>query len=449
VDPSFDPVVPQGYQVLAHGIGGARDLPIPLPLTISAAVAALTISFTVLALAWRTPRFEDASDRPAPTWLTAIADSTALRLALRALGFAVFGFSLAAAVFGKDTLINPFFGLFYVVLWVGIVPLSVAFGSFYKSVSPVRTLHALFAKVSGSDPGSGLLDYPAWLGRWPAALGLFAFVWLELVYPNSNMLGSVRLWFAAYVAVMIVGGALFGDRFFENADPFEVYSTLAGHLSFFARRDGRLVLISPMAHLGQVTPTPGLVAVVGVLFGSTAFDSFKDSTVWLTRTQSWDVSPLLLNNLALLVFCLAVMLLFALATVLTGVHDGQQRWLLPRHYAHSIMPIVVGYITAHYLTYLVSESQQTLIQASDPLSTGANWFGTANWQVNYWLSYHSQLVADIKVAGVVIGHVLGVVAAHDRAIALLPKRHQLTGQLPLLFVMVGFTISGLYLLFAA
>ena len=37
-----------GYDVLAHGIGGAKDLPIPTELTIAGAVAALTISFTVL-----------------------------------------------------------------------------------------------------------------------------------------------------------------------------------------------------------------------------------------------------------------------------------------------------------------------------------------------------------------------------------------------------------------
>ncbi len=44
------------------------------------------------------------------------------------------------------------------------------------------------------------------------------------------------------------------------------------------------------------------------------------------------------------------------------------------------------------------------------------------------------------------GHVLGVIAAHDRALRLLPRRDQLTGQLPLLIVMVGYTLSGLYLL---
>ena len=437
------------YDLYAHGIGGAKDLPIPPELAIAGAVAALTVSFTVLIVAWRKPRLAQATGRPVPASLEAVADSRALAVGLRVLGLAVFVFALAAAVFGKDSLINPFFGMFYVVLWVGMVPLSVAFGPFYKAVSPVRTINALFARVSGSDPDQGLYEYPSWLGRWPAALGLYAFVWMELVYPFSNQLGPVRLWFAAYVAVMLVGGALFGNRFYENADPFEVYSSLAGHLSVFARQDGKLVLLSPMAHLARVPSSPGLVAVVGVLFGSTAFDSFKDSTAWLTRTQSVEVSQLLLDNIALFVFCAAVAGLFGLATALTGVHEGQLRRLLPAAYAHSMVPIIVGYITAHYLTYLVSEGQQTLAQASDPFSTGADWFGTADLTVNYWLSYHGTLVACIKVAGVVIGHVLGVVAAHDRAIELLPKRHQLTGQLPLLFVMVGFTISGLYLLFAA
>ena len=53
------------------------------------------------------------------------------------------------------------------------------------------------------------------------------------------------------------------------------------------------------------------------------------------------------------------------------------------------------------------------------------------------------------MAAVTLGHIVGVVAAHDRAIKLLPARHQLTGQLPLLVGMVAFTVGGLYLLFAA
>ncbi|MBA3781459.1 MAG: hypothetical protein H0X12_06335, partial [Nocardioides sp.] len=104
---------------------------------------------------------------------------------------------------------------------------------------------------------------------------------------------------------------------------------------------------------------------------------------------------------------------------------------------------------AHYLTYFVEQGQITLIQMSDPLSRGDNLLGTGNWSVNFWLSFHPTFLANSKVVGVVIGHVLGVIAAHDRAVKLLPPRHQLTGQLPLLFTMVGFTVGGLYLLFAA
>ena len=118
-------------------------------------------------------------------------------------------------------------------------------------------------------------------------------------------------------------------------------------------------------------------------------------------------------------------------------------------FAHSIVPIVAGYIFAHYLTYLVEVGQQTLIQASDPLSNGSNWFGTAGWSVNYAISYHPTALATTKVLAVVLGHVVGVIAAHDRALTVLPEKHRITGQLPLLVAMVAFTVGGLYLLFAA
>ncbi|MGB0101416.1 MAG: hypothetical protein WBP61_14155, partial [Nocardioides sp.] len=66
---------------LAHGIGGAKDLPIPTELTIAGATAALVISFTVLAVAWRDPRFDAAtSGRPAPGWLARLVDSSGWRI---------------------------------------------------------------------------------------------------------------------------------------------------------------------------------------------------------------------------------------------------------------------------------------------------------------------------------------------------------------------------------
>ena len=440
-------MVPGGFAT--HGIGGAKDLPLPPELAIAGAVGALAVSFAVLAWAWRRPRYDGHPlGRPAPAWLSALTASTGWFLAMRAVGLLFFGFGAFAAVFGKDLLTNPVFGMFYVWWWVGLPVASLFLGPVWRTVSPVRTINALVGRLTGDTDG-GLYAYPARLGYWPAALGLFAFVWIELVYPHGTELGPVRLWCAVYVAIMLIGGALFGSTFYDKADPFEVYSTLTSKLSVWARDDGRLVVRSPLANLSTVEVRPGLVAVVAVLFGSTAFDSFRDSSPWVRFVQSTDLDATLLNNLALVAFCAAVGLIFMAGTMATGVEPGIRRASLPDRFAHSIVPIVAGYIVAHYLTYLVEVGQQTLIQASDPLSNGSNLFGTAGWSVNYAISYHPTALATTKVLAVVLGHVVGVVAAHDRALAVLPDRHRITGQLPLLVAMVAFTIGGLYLLFAA
>jgi hypothetical protein len=447
-------------EVFAHGIGGSKDLPIPLGLTIAGAVAALTVSFTVLALAWRTPRYDaDTTGRPAPPWLTRVVESRPWFVVWRLVGMLAFAYTAMVAIGGQDTLLNPLFGIFYVLLWVAFVPISLLFGPAYKAISPVRTINAGFARLTGGDPDQGLFTYPKRLGMWPAALGLYAFVWMELVYPFATDLGPVRLWLAIYVALMLLGGALFGSTFYENADPFEVYSTLVSRMSVWGRRrteegGDELVVRSPLANLDATPVVAGLVGVACVLFGSTAFDSFKDSTRWVKFIQGNYVQDhgltRLFDNLGLLTFVLVVAAVFALGTMLTGVGPDQPRRELPSQFAHSIVPIVIGYVMAHYLTYLLEVGEQTLVYMSDPFSTGhSNWFGSFNWQVSYFFSYHPTALATVKVLAVVTGHVLGVIAAHDRAVKLLPKQHQLTGQLPLLAAMICFTAGGLYLLFAA
>jgi hypothetical protein len=303
-----------------------------------------------------------------------------------------------------------------------------------------------------------LFAYPARLGYWPAALGIFAFVWQELVNPQSAYLGSVRLWLAVYVAVMLIGGALFGDVWFERADPFEVYSSLLARLSFWGRSDGtptgRLVVRPPLRNLATVAPLPGLVALVSVLFGSTAFDTYKDQLQWVNLVQRVDLSSVLTNTLGLLAFCLVVAGTFTAASMSTGVEDpsasaqtrGVRRTALPGLFAHSLVPIIVGYMTAHYLSYFVEQGQTTLIQLSDPMVRGDNYLLTGTWSVDYWLSFHPTLLAVLKVLAIVVGHMVGVVVAHDRAISLLPQRHHVTGQLGMLAVMVVYTATGLYLL---
>ncbi len=433
-------------KVFAHGVGGAQDLPLPLAFALGGGAAALGVSFIVLSLAWRHSRFDARTGgRPLPEWLDrALGPDGAATWVLRVIGLAVAAYVSWAAVAGPDTAVNPTFIFVFVLLWVGLVPASLLFGPVYAAMNPIRTVHRLLSRVTGGDPDAGVARMPSWVGLWPAALGLFGFVYLELVYPESNYLAPVRLWFAIYAAVLLVGAAVFGDRWIAAADPFEAYSRLVAHLSLFGRRaDGRLVLRAPLRNLDGVPAVPGLVAVVSVLLGSTAFDSFKESLTWLRILQDAGGSTHLIETLALAGFCVVVGGLFTLATLLSG---GPDRLRMPRTFAHSLVPIVVGYMAAHYLTLLVETGQRGLIELSDPMGTGADLLGTADLQINYWLSNHQSFLAWTKVLAIVGGHVLAVVAAHDRAMRVLPPRHQLSGQLPLLMVMVGYTVGGLYLL---
>ena len=437
--------------VLAHGVGGGRDLPIPYQYAIVGAAWALVISFGLLAFAWRTSRFRgDESGRPLPRPLAAVVDSRWTRAVVRLLALAFTALFLVALLFGPDLLTNPVFGMFYVLIWVGIVPASLLLGPIWRVASPMRLLHLGLAKLLRTDPDVGLARLPGWVGLWPGALGLFSFVWLELVFPNSTYLVAVRTWVALYVVILLVGSVAFGRAWFSSADPFEVFSSVVARLSPFGRRtDGVLVVRNPLENLDGLKPVAGLVAVVAVLFGSTGYDSFSESPFWLTYAQSVEVNPVLLDSAVLLGFVLVVGLSFTVATMTVGGLGHIERRQLPRTFAHSVVPIIVGYFVAHYLTLLFETGQQTLAQMSDPLSTGADILGTANMGVNFFLTLHPTGLAITKVAAVVFGHLLGAVAAHDRAVRVLPRGRELVGQLPLLLVMVFYTSAGLYLLLSA
>jgi len=462
------PSAPGGdYIPLAHGIGGQQDLPIPLETAIVAAVAALVISFVVLAWTVRNRTDEAPPDvtRTVPAHgggrmtsaIGRLVDSPGWVIALRTLGMVLLAYTAMVAIFGADLEINPLFGIFYVWWWVGLVFASMLLGPVWRAISPVRTINSALNRLRRDPSGAGLYAYDeARFGYWPAVIGLLAFTWMELIYTHNSYLGPVRLWIALYFAAMLLGGQLWGERFYANADPFEVYSTLMAKLSVWARDDsGRLVVRSPLANLDSLAPHRGLVAVVSVLFGTIVFDSFRDATAWLTFIQGENVvarHAYLADNIALVLFPAAVAGFFCAGTMLTGVGDGDERLdrrRLPGVLAPSMIPIIGGYVVAHYLSYFLEGGQATLIQASDPFSDGANWFGTANWSVSYYFAYHPTMLANVKVIAVVIGHILGVVCSHRRAIAVLPRRHQVTGQIPLLVTMVGFTVGGLYLLFSA
>src|SRR6478609_8051625 len=316
-DRRVDPPSWAGIVVLIplHGIASRHDLPLPFGFVLIGAAAALAISFAVLLLAWRKPRFTSDPGTPVPR-IQALVENRAVRTIARLLVLALFGWVGLAVAFGPDQLTNPVFGFVFVWLWVGLVPLSLIMGPVWRVLNPLRTLHRGLCRLARTDPDHGLIELPARLGVWPAALSLFGFAWLELVQPNRTTLNVIRVWALAWLVIMIIGAVLGGRRWIGAADPFEVYATTVARLSPWRRSvDGSLRLVNPLAGLTAAELPAGSAAVAAVLLGSTAFDSFANLSWWIQTVQSSDTSPVVWETGGLLTMIGIVLVSFAAASV--------------------------------------------------------------------------------------------------------------------------------------
>ena len=430
-----------------HGIASRHDLPLPFSYVVVGAAAALAVSFVVLLLAWRRPRFPRVGGVDLPR-VTRLVDSPVTRAVAQGLVLLTYAWAAMALFLGQDLLTNPVFGFVYVWVWVGLVPTSLLLGQFWRATNPLRTVHRLLCALARTDPDEGLARLPRRLGVWPAALGLFGFAWLELVQPERTTLPVLRVWALGWFVLLVLGAIVFGQRWIGAADPFEVYARTVAQLSPWRRVGDGIRFVNPLAGLTAWRPPPGAVGVVAALLGSTAFDSFANTSWWIETVQSSDVPSVVWGTGGLLAMILVVLVSFGLAAAWMGRDGDRSAEEYPRLLAGSVVPIVIGYAVAHYLTLLVSEGQRTAILWSDPLGRGWDVFGTTGRAVDNSLFGHPTAIAVVQAAAIVLGHVVGIVSAHEKAVALLPERAALRGQLPMLVVMVGYTCAGLVLLFS-
>lgn len=431
----------------AHGVGSREDLPLPFTLLLVGAGLALVVSFVALGALWKQPRLRPEDGRLLPMPVALALDSAAVRGLFVIASLTITGWTLLALALGKDNANNPVPSVVYVWLWVGLAFVSMVFGGIWRLVNPVRWLHRGILAALRIEPDFALAEYR--LGYWPAATGLLAFAWLELIAPDNADLPVLRVAILGYLVLSLVFAMAFGGPYLRRGDPFTAWSSLYGTLSPFGRRaDRRWVLRTPLHGPLELGAAPGLLAVCSVMLGTTAYDGFSGETRWYTFVQSSSLPARVWETGALVTFSLVVAASLYAAAVLSARLAGVSVRGVATAFAPSLIPIAAGYLVAHYWSLWVWEGTNGLAKMSDPLGSGANWLGTAGVTPSASLIAPG-LVAGIQVVAIITGHVLGVVAAHERAVSLFPRRAAVLGQVPLLVLMVGYTVGGLTLLFSS
>jgi hypothetical protein len=125
------------------------------------------------------------------------------------------------------------------------------------------------------------------------------------------------------------------------------------------------------------------------------------------------------------------------------------RAALSRRFAHTLIPIAVGYLVAHYFSLLAYNGQDLWRLASDPLGEGSDLFGGAGRGIDYSV-VTATAIWYVQTGALILGHVAGLVLAHDRALTVWGSaRDAIRSQVVMLVVMVLFTLLGMWLLSAA
>ena len=248
----------------AHALVARQDLPIPAWLFAWAASMVLIVSFFALSVLWKQPRFEREDWRPWGGGLSRALLNPIAEVAAGLIGVFLLGVAIWSGLHGTEAPDRNFALTFiFVTCWLGFPLFSVVFGDVFPPFSPWRAIARAVGGGFRPSPASGPPTFllPSGSGRWPAALGLVAFVWLEVVYGEGSISGGLTphstavaaLVYSAYTLAMM---AIFGaEEWSRRGETFAVYFNMFSQLSAFEVRDrriGRRRLFSGATHWATV-----------------------------------------------------------------------------------------------------------------------------------------------------------------------------------------------------
>jgi len=416
--------------VAAHTLNATYESRLPLAVYLVGAATTVALSFIFVIT-------RDVRASPSTAERTATMPPAIVRRGLQAIGLVGWAWIVAQGIAGGSSAGDVATLFLWVYGWVGVAIVSAMVGPIWQFLDPFSTLHDLGAwvlqrlHVAGWAPA----DYPNGLGRWPATVTFAGFVWLELVLlAGPATLFVVVVGYTAFTLAMM---AQFGrDEWRSRGEAFTVWFRLLGRLAPFALvdEDGRVRRRSFGSGLMEPGWTWADVTLVGFGVGSILFDGLSQTQIFFDLFGA----PALPEKTVLLVAFLGIIVAAASAVARTvGVAAT----------GAGLLPIALGYLIAHYLTYLLIDGQRILIAISDPFQRGWDLFGTAFHEPS-GAFLPPGLVWTVQLAAVVGGHMLGAWGGHVVAAAEAPASLTATGlrlrQVPLAVVMVGLTTLTLW-----
>lgn len=458
----------------AHGFAALYNLPVPLTLYNWAASAALIVSFVVAAIALTgTTR---GHPRSAPDMSAALA-VRGLRHTMPVFRVVAVGLLLLCIATGflgsRDPLRNFSMTFFWVIFVLLYTYLTALLGNSYAALNPWDTLARGLGRLWHGF-AKGRVRYPAGLGDWPALALYLGFIGFELF--GSGRPRALAEFLAVYTLLNLGGVWLVGRHaWFRHCEFFSVFLRLVALLAplDYQRGDrnqpGTLHLRWPGAGLIVHRPTHlSTVTFVLAMLSTTTFDGLKatqwwvslfwgDPTGWMT---AWlGVSPV--NALAIMrpwyiawetfwlvvspfIYLAAYLGTLWLARRLTGTTRAVAE--LARDFGYALLPIAIVYHVTHYATLILTHGLKIISLASDPFGWRWDLFGTA-------FLFRAPILPDMGVVwhtqvGLILGgHIVSVWVAHLIALRVFRSRGKATlSQLPMLVLMIGFTVAGLWIL---
>ncbi len=451
----------------AHSFGRPYQLPMPYWMYIYGAMAALLLSFVVLAWLLRAER----SHQPPPAWSFSPPHCTRLfKPLLQGLMLAGFGLAIASGLLGsQDSYRNFNMTFFWIVFALGASYASALLGNWYAALNPWRllcqgvdTLHAGFCR--------GRFSYPQALAYWPALALYMGFISLELFADIRPL--SLSVWLLIYSAINLLATFLWGARaWFHYGELFAVMFRLMAMMAPLQRDNdnGQWQLRWPFSGLlNQRVEHPSLLIFLLFMLSSTAFDGLRETSLWFNlfwadpfgvlspllgkhplhayiELRPWYIAYEVLWLLMSPLIYLGLFLLFLwLGKQLVGSALSLRELAL--RFGYSLLPIALVYHITHYYSLLFSDGIKIRALLSDPFGWGWNLFGNAiTGRVPILLDMG--IIWDSQVWLILIGHVASVYLAHREALRSFnnPRRAALS-QLPMLLLMLLFTGAGLWIL---